>query len=170
MEKNKTKTKQKLTNLIIVWSWKKFSICCKTRRQIQHVQKQLTMLRRYACHNGSPLWYVLRLIGFDWYGKPYSPEKWLYNRIYCPSNRSKQIKETHTAYSAGTQYTRQSLNEKQHTWLHRQTLIGYEAMYVVFHSNFAAYIVCRRYTRFSHYRVAPGDRIRRPEQPNWKRG
>ena len=27
-----------------------------------------------------------------------------------------------------------------------------------------------RYTRFSHYRVAPGDRIRRPEQPNWKRG
>ena len=26
------------------------------------------------------------------------------------------------------------------------------------------------YTRFSHYRVAPGDRIRRPEQPNWKRG
>ena len=22
------------------------------------------------------------------------------------------------------------------------------------------------YTRFSHYRVAPGDRIRRPEQPN----
>ena len=32
--------------------------------------------------------------------------------LYCPSNRSKQIKETHTAYSAGTQYTRQSLNEK----------------------------------------------------------
>ena len=26
------------------------------------------------------------------------------------------------------------------------------------------------YTRFSHYRVAPGDRIRRPEQPYWKRG
>ena len=51
----------------------------------------------------------------------YSPEKWLYNRVYCPSNRSKQIQETHTAYSAGTQYTRQSLNEKQHTWPHRQT-------------------------------------------------
>ena len=48
----------------------------------------------------------------------YSPEKWLHNRIYCPSNRSKQIKETHTAYSAGTQYTLQSLNEKQRTWLH----------------------------------------------------
>ena len=43
--------------------------------------------------------------------RDYSPEKWLYNRIYYPSNRSKQIKETHAAYSAGTQYTRQSLNE-----------------------------------------------------------
>ena len=48
----------------------------------------------------------------------YSPEKWLHNRIYCPGNRSKQIQETHTVYSADTQYTRQSLNEKQHTWLH----------------------------------------------------
>ena len=75
----------------------------------------------------------------------YSPEKWLYNRIYCPSNRSKQIKETHTAYGAGTQYTRQSLNEKQHTWLYRQTVVGCEAMYVVFHSNFAAFIVCQCY-------------------------
>ena len=35
--------------------------------------------------------------------------------------------------------------KKQHTWLHRQTLIGCEAIYVVFHSNFAPYIVCRRY-------------------------
>ena len=51
---------------------------------------------------------------------PYSPEKWLHNWICYPSNRSKQIQETHTAYSPGTQYTRQSLNEKQHTWLHRQ--------------------------------------------------
>ena len=41
----------------------------------------------------------------------YSPEKWLYNEICYPSNRSKQIQETHMAYSAGTQYTRQSLNE-----------------------------------------------------------
>ena len=49
-----------------------------------------------------------------------SPEKWLHNWICYPSNRSKQIQETHTAYSACTQYTRQSLNEKQHTWLHRQ--------------------------------------------------
>ena len=74
-----------------------------------------------------------------------SPEKWLYNKIYCPSNRSKQIKETHTAYGAGTQYTRQSLNEKQHTWLHRQTVIDCEAMYAVLHSNFAAFIVRQRY-------------------------
>ena len=49
----------------------------------------------------------------------YSLEKWLHHRIYCPSNRSKQIKETHKAYSAGTQYTQQSLNEKQPTWLYR---------------------------------------------------
>ena len=79
---------------------------------------------------------------------PNSPEKWLYNRIYCPRNRSKQNKEIHTAYTAGTQYTRQSLNEKQHTWLHRETVIGCEAMYAVLHSNFAVYnvhIVCRRY-------------------------
>ena len=75
----------------------------------------------------------------------YSPEKWLYNRIYWPSNRFKQIKETHTAYSAGTQYTRLSLNEKQHTWPHRRRVIGCEAMYAVFHSNFAAYIVCQGY-------------------------
>ena len=50
----------------------------------------------------------------------YSPEKLCHNRICCPSNRSKQVQETHTAYIADTQYTRQSLNEKQHTWLHRQ--------------------------------------------------
>ena len=74
-----------------------------------------------------------------------SPKKWLHNRICCPSNWSKQIQETHTAYSSGTQYTRQSLNEKQHTWLNRQTVIVCEAMYVIFHLNFAAYIVCRRY-------------------------
>ena len=76
-----------------------------------------------------------------------SPKKWLHNRIYCPGNRSKQIKETHTAYYAGTQYTRQSLNEKEHTWLHRQTVIVCGAMYIVFLSNFAAYIVCRSYKR-----------------------
>ena len=72
-----------------------------------------------------------------------SPGKWLYNWICCPSNRSKQIQETHTAYSAGTQYTRHcwSLNETRHTWqltwLHRQDVIVCEAMYAVDHSNFA---------------------------------
>ena len=50
----------------------------------------------------------------------YSPEKLFHNQICCPSNRSKQVQETHTAYIADTQYTRQSLNEKQHTWLLRQ--------------------------------------------------
>ena len=43
--------------------------------------------------------------------------------IYCAGNRSKQIQETHTAYCGGTQYTRQSLNEKQYAWLHRQKVI-----------------------------------------------
>ena len=74
-----------------------------------------------------------------------SPKKWLCNGICYPSNRSKQIQETHMAYSTGTQYTRQSLNETQHTWLHRQQVIVCEVKYTVFHSNFAAYIVCRRY-------------------------
>ena len=74
----------------------------------------------------------------------YSPEKWLHNWICHPSNRSKQIQETHTAYSADTQPTRQSLNGRQHTRLHRQ-LTCCLAMYVVFHSNFAACIVYRRY-------------------------
>ena len=50
----------------------------------------------------------------------YSPEKWLHNWICHSSNRSKQIQETHTAYSADTQPTRQSLNGRQHTRLHRQ--------------------------------------------------
>ena len=54
------------------------------------------------------------------YNRVNSPEKLCHNRICCPSNRSKQVQETHTAYIADTQYTRQSLNEKQHTWLHRQ--------------------------------------------------
>ena len=51
---------------------------------------------------------------------PNSPEKLCHNRICCPSNRSKQVQETHTAYIADTQYTRQSLNEKQHAWHRRQ--------------------------------------------------
>ena len=67
--------------------------------------------------------------------------KWLHNWIIYPSNRSKQIQETHMACSGGKQYKLQSLNEKQE----KQTSYVCEAMYVVFHSNFAAYIVCHRY-------------------------
>ena len=52
----------------------------------------------------------------------YSPEKLCHNRICCPSNRSKQVQETHTAYIADTQYTLQSLNEKQHTYMASQTM------------------------------------------------
>ena len=37
------------------------------------------------------------------------------NRISCPSNQSKQVQATHTSYSTSTNYTQQSLNEKQHT-------------------------------------------------------
>ena len=74
-----------------------------------------------------------------------SSEKWLHNGICYPSNRSKQIKETHMVYSAGTQYMRQSFNESQQHWLHKQQDIVCEAMYAVFHSNFAAYIVCQHY-------------------------
>ena len=35
-----------------------------------------------------------------------------------PSNRSEQIIETCTGYSTGNQFTRQRLNEKQHSFLH----------------------------------------------------
>ena len=58
--------------------------------------------------------YSLQKLHLTLYSKAYSLEKWLHNWICYPSNRSKQIRETHTADSAGTQYTRQSLNEKQH--------------------------------------------------------
>ena len=77
----------------------------------------------------------------------YWPEKWLHNRIYCPSNRSKQIQETHTAYSTGTQYTRQSLNEKHAPLKVSQpmTVCLWSHICYFFHSNFAAYIVYRRY-------------------------
>ena len=57
----------------------------------------------------------------------HSPQK-CHVRISYSSNRSKHIQETHTAYGASTQETQQSLNEKQHAWLHRQQVTGCEAM------------------------------------------
>ena len=79
----------------------------------------------------------------------YSPEKWLHNRVYRPSNWSKQIQEIHTACSAGSQYTWQSLNKKQYTWLHRETVILCEAMYVVFHQTLPRILWTRAMTRVS---------------------
>ena len=45
-----------------------------------------------------------------------SPEKLCHNRICCPSNRSKQVQETHTAYVADTQYTRQDTAAVSGSW------------------------------------------------------
>ena len=56
-------------------------------------------------------------LSIKWPERIYLPEKLLHNWIYYPSNRSKQTRETHTGDSAGTQFTRQSLNEKQHTYV-----------------------------------------------------
>ena len=47
-------------------------------------------------------------------------------------------KKLNMAYSVGTYWTK---NDKKHIWPHRWKVIVCEAMYVVFHSNFAAYIV-----------------------------
>ena len=60
-----------------------------------------------------------------------------------PSNRSKQIRETHTADSAGTQYTRQSLNEKQPTCMASQTTTCLCSM-LIFIQTLPRIIVCRR--------------------------
>ena len=46
------------------------------------------------------------------------------------------------AYSAGTQYTRQSLNETQRTWLRRQQGIVCEVMYAVFFIQTLPRILC----------------------------
>ena len=118
---------------------------------IEHTLKYWAAHYRAYCrnhtHSNWPTPFTNPYIPCRWFWKcvPNSPEKWLHNRICCPSDRSKQIQETHTAYSAGTQYTRQSLNEEQHTWLRGWLLSVCEAMYVVFHSNLATFIVCRRY-------------------------
>ena len=80
--------------------------------------------------------------------EPYnSPGKWLHDWISYPSNRSKQIIETHTAYILLAVHNThfQSLNEKQHTYSFTESSFVVcehgELMNVVFHLNF----VCRRY-------------------------
>ena len=74
-----------------------FNLLCKGR---QPIQDQSSVLGADILNNPR----------YNYYGRSfnYSPEKWLHNRICYPSNRSKQIQETHSAYSAGTPYTRQS--------------------------------------------------------------
>ena len=61
-QKNKTKTKKKKT-LPTSWLFKVGRSFLSAAKHGRQIQKQLTMLRRYACH-------ILRLIGFDCYGKP----------------------------------------------------------------------------------------------------
>ena len=39
-----------------------------------------------------------------------------------PDNLSKHILETRTVYCASSQYAREKLKEKQHTWRHKQVL------------------------------------------------
>ena len=78
----------------------------------------------------------------------YSPEKWFLIGFIAPvigPSKSKKL----------TQLIAPAHNIRGKVWMKNnihgftdkqtQTVIGYKAMYVVFHSNFAAYIVCRRY-------------------------
>ena len=61
-------------------------------------------------------------------------------------NKSKKLNGLwlrHTIYAAKFEW--KTTYMLGHTWLLKQSVIGYEAMYVVFHSNFAAFIVCQRY-------------------------
>ena len=61
--KNKTKTNKKKKTLPTSWLFKVRRSFLSVAKQGRQIQKQLTMLRRYACP-------ILRLIGFDCYGKP----------------------------------------------------------------------------------------------------
>ena len=56
-------------------------------------------------------------------------------------NPAKQIQETHTAYNFGTHYMRQSLNEKQYTWLHTDTLLSVKS-YMLFFIQTLPRILC----------------------------
>ena len=56
---------------------------------------------------------------------------------------SKETFKMHTAYSIGKQYTWQSLYEEQQGFTGTDKLLPVKpCMYVIFHSNFAVYIVC----------------------------
>ena len=62
-----------------------------------------------------------------------SPEKWLHNRIYCPSNRSKQIQETHTGHSGEfTIYAAKSEWKTTYTASHRITVYLWSHVYLFF--------------------------------------
>ena len=74
-----------------------------------------------------------------------SPEKWLHNRICYPSNPSRQIKETHTAYSAGTPYTRQSwMKNNMHAFTDNKVLCVKPCMQF-FIQTLPRVFVCRLY-------------------------
>ena len=57
------------------------------------------------------------------------------NRMSCPSNRSKQSQETDSLYR------RHTICAAKFEW----QVVVCKSMYVAFHSNFTAYIVCWRY-------------------------
>ena len=57
--------------------------------------------------------------------------------------------------------------ERRKFYFHNAVFFFFDRLYVVHSFNSARYAQDVN-TRFSHYRVAPGDRIRRPEQLNWK--
>ena len=57
------------------------------------------------------------------------------NRISCPSNRSKQSQETDSLYR------RHTICAAKFEW----QVVVCKSIYVAFHSNFTAYIVCWRY-------------------------
>ena len=82
------------------------------------------------------------LINSNTFHSQYLLEKWLHNRIYCPSNWSKQIQKTHTAYSAAH-------NIHGKVWMKKKSIHASQTdscplwnHVFVFHSNFAVYIYC----------------------------
>ena len=99
-----------------------------------NVQVSIYVMCLNFAGTGSRLWQLYVAFVMTWYlafttsgpkavrpviSGNYSPEKWLHKWICHPSNRSKQIQEIHTACSADTQPTWQSLSGRQHTRRHR---------------------------------------------------